>query len=123
MPPSPMFFLQASGAGIFMIVFCLEAGERFRHSRWLEPFIVLGQFTLSVYVGHILFGIGPLLVIAGWTDEPLFVSIFCGLVAYVVSLVLVWFWHLRFARGPLEMLMRRLARGFAGENRSLQWRS
>jgi uncharacterized protein len=110
LPPNPLFALQAGAGGIFMISLSLELAEKLHKSSWFRPVALLGQYTLSLYVGHIILGIIPLLCF-GYTDMPLAFSISAGLVAVVVSIILCSLWQRHFTRGPLEMALRRFSNG------------
>lgn len=110
LPPNPLFALQTGAGGIFMISLSLELAEKFHKSSWFRPVALLGQYTLSLYVGHIILGIIPLLCF-GYTDMPLVFSISTGLAAVVVSIILCSLWQRHFTRGPLEMAIRRFSNG------------
>ena len=110
LPPNPLFALQTCAGGICMVGVCLTIADRFRKSAWLHPLSLSGQYTLSIYIGHIIFGIGPLYLL-GYKDMPLTFSVPAGLVACVVVISLCSLWQRRFPRGPLEMAIRRITNG------------
>jgi uncharacterized membrane protein YeiB len=107
LPPNPFFSLQAGAGAIFLIALCLETADRFGDSRWLRPWIIFGQYALSVYIGHVILFIDPILLI-GFTDKSLSVAVPVGIAAILLSLALCLAWNRRHARGPLETMIRRL---------------
>lgn len=59
MPPGPAYMLTGAGAACSVIAACLWLA-RVRPGDWLEPFTAAGRMTLTLYVGHILLGMGTL---------------------------------------------------------------
>ncbi|MCK5851113.1 MAG: DUF1624 domain-containing protein [Kiritimatiellae bacterium] len=110
LPPNPLFALQTCAGAICMVGVCLAIADRFRGSAWLRSLSLSGQYTLSIYIGHIIFGIGPLYLL-GYKDISLTYSVPAGLVACAVAITLCSLWQRRFPRGPLEMAMRRITNG------------
>jgi uncharacterized protein len=110
MPPMPLYMLAASGTSIVVIVLCVHVAERFAGARWLAPLVATGQLALTLYVAHVVIGLGPLEVL-----EPGRRSVaFCVVWSAVFCVSAVGFSHLwrrRFSRGPLEMVMRWFAPG------------
>jgi len=110
LPPNPIFALQTCAGGICMVGTCLTIADRFRGSVWLHRLSLSGQYTLSIYIGHIIFGIVPLYLL-NCKDMPLTFSVPAGLIACAVAIMLCSLWQRRFPRGPLEMAIRRFANG------------
>jgi uncharacterized protein len=108
--PGPFFILSAGGAAIAAICLCHMLADRFRGARVLRWLQAAGQMSLSLYVGHILLGMGWLYWQGFLKNNPLDIAIpwtifWCaGSVAFAV----IWkrFIH---ERGPLEWAMRRVA--------------
>lgn len=107
LPPGPFYVLAASGSAavvIGLVLLCYPALERLRLSPWL---IAPGRQALSLYVAHILLGMGSLEAL-GLLDGTLspagifwWAVGFCGL-----SMVFARAWSLMVRQGPLETLMR-----------------
>lgn len=109
LPPTPFFTLQSGATAIFMIALCLELADRFADSPRLRPWLIFGQYSLSIYIVHIGLLIAPLY----WMDLVGFtlrVTIPMGIAAVAVSLAFCTAWHKRFTRGPLEIILHRFAR-------------
>lgn len=108
LPPGPFYAIQATATAFFAIALCLEIGERFGTARWLHPWLLLGQYSLSLYIGHLALFIGPLWAL-GWRNHNLIITLPAGLGAIGLSLLLCTLWNKRFKRGPLEAVLRRIS--------------
>lgn len=116
LPPTPFYILAGCGSSAAVIGGILRLMpllERMNSAPWLlrvTPwFTAPGRQSLTLYVAHILIGMGTLEAL-GWMDGSLspiqlfwFSIGFCALCSLYARL-----WALRFKRGPLEALMRRL---------------
>ena len=108
-PPGPFYILAGIGTAclaIGLILLLTPILERIRLGSWLAT---PGRQSLTLYVGHILIGMG-LLDEAGLLDGSLstdeifqYSLIFCLACAVYARIWAVWF-----KRGPLEALMRRV---------------
>ncbi|EJL35594.1 putative membrane protein [Caulobacter sp. AP07] len=108
LPPMPLFVLAGCGAAALVTGSGLIlARQRFRAA--LAPLMATGRQTLTLYIAHILLGMGTLEALGRlggqrYVEVAVAVAVFCGAaVAYAVV------WSRFFKRGPAEMLMRRLA--------------
>ncbi|MCG7627995.1 DUF418 domain-containing protein [Epibacterium sp. MM17-32] len=106
-PPGPTYLVAASGsaaAALGAVLLCAPMLERAGLGAWLTA---PGRQALSLYIFHILFGMGLLeaLGLLGGsltTTEILIYSLgFC-----VLSAIYARVWALAFRHGPLEALMR-----------------
>ena len=67
---------------------------------WRAPLTAAGRMTLSLYVGHILLGMGTLEglgVLDGSASLP--AVLWCALLFLLLATAAAWLWSLRFARG------------------------
>lgn len=113
LPPGPCYLIAASGSACVMIGAMLRLGtlrDRIGLAEWMAT---PGRMALSLYVAHILLGMGTLEAM-GQLDGSLspeaifgFSLGFCAL-----SMMLTWVWTLLTPRGPLEALMRRVSEIF-----------
>lgn len=108
MPPAPLYMIAGAGTACAVIALCVVVGERFGRARWLRPLVHTGQLALTLYVAHVVLGMGLLEALGRLEDQSLGFAlasalIFCGAAVLFSSL-----WRRRFARGPLEAVMRRL---------------
>lgn len=104
-PPMPLYIVAASGSACAALGLCLLLAE------WAPGFVALlvpaGRQTLSLYAAHILIGMGcleALDMIGNQTaDRVVHASaFFCAAATFGA-----WLWSRRFAKGPLEMVMRK----------------
>lgn len=112
-PPGPFYLIAASGSACVVIGVMLRLSnllDRLGLAEWLAA---PGRMALSLYVAHILLGMGTLEAMGqldgSLTPEAIFgFSLgFCAL-----AMVLSWVWNLLAARGPLEALLRRISKVF-----------
>ncbi|WP_425045950.1 DUF418 domain-containing protein [Primorskyibacter sp. S87] len=109
-PPGPFYILAGTGTACMTIGIILKAMpylDKWRLSSWL---VIPGRQSLTLYVLHIILGMGVLeefgLLNGSLTTWQIFAisMIFC-----LLSSVYARLWALGFSRGPLEALMRRVA--------------
>jgi uncharacterized protein len=115
LPPTPFYILAGGGSSAALIggiLLLTPILDRRNHAAWLfrlTPWLTApGRQSLSLYVAHILIGMGTLEAL-GWMDGSLspaqvfwFSVLFCALCSLYTRL-----WAFKFKRGPLETLMRR----------------
>lgn len=109
MPPGPVYVLTGAGAACSVIAACLWL-TRVHPGDWLEPLTAAGRMTLTLYVGHILLGMGTLEwlgLLDGTASLP--AVLLWALLFLMLATGAAWLWSWRFARGPLEAVMRRIA--------------
>jgi len=109
MPPGPAYVLTGAGAACSVIAACLWL-TRVRPGDWLEPFTAAGRMTLTLYVGHILLGMGTLESLGLLDGRASLASVLLwALLFLMLATGAAWLWSWQFARGPLEAVMRRIA--------------
>ena len=107
MPPMPLYFLAGAGTASAAIAVCISLGLRFGEARWLRPLIATGQLALSLYVGHVLIGMGTLEALGKLGNQSLPFSLLASLIFCAGGVLFASLWRRRFERGPVEALMRR----------------
>lgn len=112
-PPGPFYLIAASGSACVVIGVMLRLSKLLDRLGLAEWLAAPGRMALSLYVAHILLGMGTLEAMGqldgSLTPEAIFgFSLgFCAL-----AMVLSWVWNLLAARGPLEALLRRISEVF-----------
>ena len=110
MPPGPAYLLAGSGAACLAIGACLWCVARWPRAPW--PFLTdAGRMTLTLYVAHILLGMGALEAMGLLeSDATLSTVALAALVFMACATALARWWSAYFPRGPLELLMHRVVR-------------
>lgn len=108
-PPGPLYILAGCGVASVLISLCLLVEDWLKDRDLLGWFTPAGRQTLTLYIAHILLGMGTMEamdLLGGQSISSALIAsaIFCALSA----LYAVW-WNRTFQRGPLEMLMRKIA--------------
>lgn len=108
LPPVPLYLVAGGGIATAVIGLCLRAAQRWHDAAWLRALLPAGRMTLTLYIAHILLGMGVLEQI-GWLqgrsmpDAVLASALYCA-----AALGFAWLWARSLKRGPLETLMHRL---------------
>ncbi|MDE2427104.1 MAG: DUF418 domain-containing protein [Burkholderiales bacterium] len=108
MPPLPVYFLSASGSACFLIVMCVVMGDRFCQARWLTPLVNTGQLALSLYLGHVIVGMGALEAMGMLHAQSMGFSVFSATIFCAAAIIFSHAWRHYFAQGPIEWLMRKV---------------
>jgi len=108
MPPMPLYILAGAGAASAIVAVSVEVGVRCGSDRWIRPWVATGQLALTLYVAHVVVGMGILEAIDRLENQTLPFSLLASGVFFVLSVVFAYLWRSRFKRGPVEMLMRYL---------------
>lgn len=109
MPPLPLYMLASAGTACALISACISLGERCEDARWIQPLVATGQLALTLYVAHIIIGMGVLEVFGRLENQTLEFTFGAAALFCVGAVVFSHAWKSRFKRGPLEWIMRRIA--------------
>ena len=106
-PPMPFYMISAVSSAIIIIMLVIEAGNYFSQARWWQLTVTTGQFALTLYVAHIMVGMG-FLEAAGWLDgsQSLMMSVVFSLIFYAAGMIFAALWRKHYKRGPFEAFMR-----------------
>lgn len=103
-PPTPAFVLYAGGLALAVITTSITVAERW--ARAVAPLVAAGQLALTLYIAHVLIGLGVLESMGYLGGQSLPFAVGAALVFFAVAAAAAWGWRKRFSRGPLEALMR-----------------
>ena len=108
MPPMPLYI--AAGIGLATVVISLSVWlcATFPKAMWVKPLTATGQLALTLYVAHVLLGMGALQAMGRLEHQSLWFSVGSTLAFCAFAVLFATLWRNRFKRGPLEYLMRRL---------------
>ena len=108
MPPMPLYFLAASGSALLTIGLCLLVSEKFRESKIYSLIAPAGTQTLTLYVLHIIVGLGFIDAI-GFTGTQTSSQAFVAAIIFcILGTIFAFTWSKWFRRGIFESLMRKL---------------
>ncbi len=108
MPPLPLYFLSATSSAFAAIALCVQIGESWKESHWIRPLIATGRMALTLYVAHIVIGMGILEALGLLTNQPLSMAVGSALIFCLSAVVFSYYWMAHFKLGPLEWLMRKV---------------
>jgi len=107
MPPMPLYMLAGAGTACVVISASIEFGERFKNARWLRPFTATGQLALTLYVAHVIVGMGILEAIGRLeTDQSLKFAVVTAVGFCAAGVAFAYLWRSRFKQGPVEAFMK-----------------
>ena len=107
-PPMPAYLAAGGGTAVLVIVGSLWLGEHLP-LRVSEPLVSTGQLALTLYLAHVLVGLGILSGLGRLKDQTLGYAVAAALLFDAAAVAFCFAWRRRFARGPLEWVMRRVA--------------
>ncbi len=108
MPPVVLYMVAAAGTAVSAVTVCAALGIRYRDSAWMKPLVATGQMALTLYVAHVVIGMGILEAAGVLDNQSLAVAFSSAVIFCVAGVVFAATWRLRFRRGPLEWVMRSL---------------
>ncbi len=108
LPPMPLYLVAGISTACLVIVGSIWLGERLS-ARLTTPIVHTGQLALTLYVAHVLVGMGTLEMMGRLEDQTLPFIIAASLVFTAGSIAAATWWRRRHKRGPLEWVMRRIA--------------
>ena len=97
------------GAASALTGLCLLLNPTARGSGLLGWVAPAGRQTLTLYIAHIVIGMGLLEALRLTENQSTATALFASLVFCAAAATFAWLWSRRFRRGPVEALMRRLA--------------
>ncbi len=109
-PPLPHYMLSAASSAIIVLVASLYLSERFSACKITKWLCQTGKVALTLYVAHIMIGLGILESIGRLENQTIDFSLFSALVFCLCGVVFSVLWLNYFRAGPLEWLFRRIAR-------------
>lgn len=107
MPPLPLYFLSALASACALIALCVEVAECYHDSVYLLPLIHTGQLALTLYLAHVVLGMGVLEALGYLKQQSLAMALSCALIFCVVATIFASYWRNYFKLGPLEYLLRK----------------
>ncbi|MBN7820044.1 DUF418 domain-containing protein [Bowmanella yangjiangensis] len=113
-PPMPLYMLSASGSALVVICLCQYVANS--APRLCSPLIKTGQMALSLYVAHVILGMGTLEALGMLGNQTIEMALLAAGVFSLFAIVLSVICLSLFERGPLEWLFRLLLRSLSKAN-------
>jgi len=108
-PPLPQYIISAGSSAVVVLVSCLYFSERFSESNINKWLYKTGQLSLTLYVAHVIIGMGILESIGRLENQTINFSLFSALAFCVCGIVFSVVWLNFFKTGPLEWIFRKIA--------------
>ena len=108
-PPMPLYTLAGLGVSCVVVGGCLLLSHWLRARGALRLLLPAGRQTLTLYIAHILIGMGVLDALGMLGGQTIAQSIAASAVFCFAATVYALIWSRWFKRGPIEALMRKIA--------------
>jgi uncharacterized protein len=108
-PPLPQYIISAGSSAVIIIVACLYFSERFSKSNIHKWLYQTGQLSLTLYVAHVIVGMGIIESMGYLTNQTINFSLLCALIFCFGGMIFSVVWLKYFNAGPLEWLFRKVA--------------
>jgi uncharacterized protein len=108
-PPMPLYIMAGLGAASFVIGLSLRLAGWFDRVGLLTLVTPAGRQTLTLYIAHVLIGMGTLEALGRLDNQTRPEAITAATLFCLVAVVYAYLWSLFFKRGPIEAAMRRIA--------------
>lgn len=111
MPPMFLYMISAAALAVFIISVSVKIGMVYPHVLIVKQLANTGQLALTNYFSHVVIGMLGLQLVSGKLELAYSIQ-FAFMYALVFNIFIVVFSHLwrkKFERGPIEVLMRKIA--------------
>lgn len=108
-PPLPKYIISAGSSAVIVLLGCLYFSDRFPESNIRKWLCQTGKLSLTLYVAHVIIGMGILESMGLLVNQTINVSLFSALVFCICGAFFSVVWLKYFKTGPLEWLFRKVA--------------
>jgi uncharacterized membrane protein YeiB len=105
----PLYMLAGIGAATAVTGLCLLVSDRLEAWGVLKLITPAGRQTLTLYIVHILLGMGALEALGMLGGQTVTTAVSASLLFCLAATIYAFLWSKLFRRGPIEALMRKLA--------------
>jgi uncharacterized protein len=109
-PPLPQYMISAGSSGVLVLIASLYLSERFSETKITQYLYKTGQLSLTLYIAHIIVGLGFLESIGRLENQSIDFSLLSALIFCAASIVFSVAWLKFFDVGPLEWVFRQVAK-------------
>ncbi len=107
-PPMPQYVIAAGSLAVVIIICCLYLSEQFFESKLAICLYKTGQLSLTLYVAHVIIGMGALEAAAHLENQTIGFSLLSSLIFCIFGITLSVLWLKYFKAGPLEWFFRKI---------------
>jgi uncharacterized protein len=108
-PPLPQYIISAGSSAVIVLIGCLYFSDKFSEKNIHKWLCQTGQLSLTLYVAHVILGMGALESMGLLVNQTINFSLFSALIFCVCGIVFSVIWLKYFKTGPLEWLFRKVA--------------
>lgn len=108
-PPMPLYMLAGLGAASIVVGICLMVSDHLKALGLLQLIVPAGRQTLTLYIAHILIGMGTLEALGMLEGQSVANAVVASVLFCLVATLYALIWARWFKRGPIEAAMRKLA--------------
>lgn len=108
-PSMPLFLISASGLATTIVMTCIGCCDAAK-GKWFVPLANAGQLAFTWYIGHIVIVIAIAVATETQANYPTSVSLAVSIAFALLMVVTSWLYRKRFRFGPLEWVLRKLAK-------------
>jgi uncharacterized protein len=109
-PPLPQYVISAGSSAVLVLITCLYLSERFAENKIIKYLYQTGQLSLTLYIAHIIVGMGFLESIGRLENQSIDFSLLSALIFCAGSIAFSVVWLKFFDVGPLEWVFRKVAK-------------
>ncbi|WP_419798635.1 MAG: DUF418 domain-containing protein [Terasakiella sp.] len=107
-PPFPLYIGAGVSVASMVVGICLKSARWMEKTGALGIIIPAGRQTLSLYIGHIVVGMGTLEALGMLGGQSVLSVVAAAFIFCAVAIVYAYFYSRMFKRGPIETLMRKV---------------
>lgn len=109
LPAMPLYMIGGGAGGALLVGASLLVAPTISGTVWFRALARAGRQSLTLYIAHILLGMGVIVALGQAGDQPPARAFGFALIFCLLALGYAQIWAQIAKRGPLEMLMRKLA--------------
>lgn len=106
--PNVLYIVSATGSALIILILCLYITERYEKNWFIGIIVKTGQLTLTHYVGHVILGIGTLILLNRLEHQSLAFVLTFAICFFIFCILFSVLWRNKFSRGPIEWIMRKI---------------
>ena len=108
-PPLPQYLISAASSAVIILIASLHFSEKYAGSNVIKWLYKTGQLSLTLYVAHVIIGMGFLDSFGVLENQTIDFSLLSAAIFCVIGGVFSVIWLKYFKMGPLEALFRKVA--------------